>query len=112
MNGFTNLTTEVTGRLKSIDTQRRRIVYCVSAIYFQGSVEVVLQAFPQVGQLLGRLGTLPLTSESCYKALMRCFLFFCASQPRSAVEARAKQWALVSYGRLFRSEAYHIVVSV
>ncbi|KAI0237148.1 hypothetical protein LSAT2_012366 [Lamellibrachia satsuma] len=70
-----------------------------------GSVEDVLQTLPQIGQLLGRLCSLPLllTNETCYKVLMQCVLFFFVSQPRSAIETRAKQWAL---GQLRSSVCY------
>ena len=68
------------------------------AITLQNSIGQTLFHLPKVGQLLGRLCSLPgiLSDEACYKTLMQCVLWFCVETPGDAVEVKAKSWALVS----------------
>ena len=62
-----------------------------------------MEMYPKVGQLLGRLCTLPalLVIPSVYKVLIRCVLCFYTSYPVEDVGKKAKPWALVFYNHFF-----------
>ena len=67
--------------------------------------------YPKVGQLLGRLCTLPalLVIPDVYKVLIRCVLCFYSSYPVEDVGKKAKPWALVFYIQLFCEITYALV---
>ena len=58
----------------------------------------MLHTLPQVGQLLGRLVSLPalMMDLPLHKALLHCLMVFYREQPQGDVEKRAKAWVLVS----------------
>ena len=73
------------------------VVVLLLCVYLQGSIGNALADLPQVGQLLGRLCTLPLllACPLFYEALINCVLYFYAHKPASNVEEKAKTWAVV-----------------